>query len=109
MDQDSLDALVIAGLRRAGADVLSSADAGRQRAPDHEQLVFATAQERAIHTANRPDFARLHAEWMATGQSHWGVIIRSRQQISVREQIRLLVAAARQLTHDQWRDRILYL
>ncbi|WP_343396565.1 DUF5615 family PIN-like protein [Candidatus Amarobacter glycogenicus] len=43
-------------MRGGGADVSSRC---RQRAPDHEQLVFATAQERAIYTANRPDFARL--------------------------------------------------
>ena len=109
MDQDSLDAQVAAGIRRAGMDVLMSSDVGRERAPDSEQLAYAASLRRVIYTANRGDYARLHAEWMGEGRTHWGIIIRSRQQISVREQIRALVAIGRESKRDDWKNRIVYL
>ena len=109
MDQDSLDEGVIAGLRRAGANVLTSVEAGHQRTPDHEQLEFAATEGRVIYTANRGDFARLHAEWMETGRHHAGIIIRSRQQTGTREQIRGLAALARRFGREDWSDRLEYL
>lgn len=109
MDQDSLDFDVISGLRLAGVDVVSSEEVGMKRAKDQDQLAFATSQQRVIYTANRADYARLHREWMAAGLHHTGIIIRSRQQIGVRWQIRALVLLHRRITADEWVDRLEYL
>jgi predicted nuclease of predicted toxin-antitoxin system len=88
MDQDSLNDAVVNALRTAGIDVVTAEDVGRQRAPDDEQLTFATASGRVIYTANRGDFARIHTEWMVQGRSHAGIITRSHQAMRVGEQIR---------------------
>lgn len=93
----------------AGVEVLSSEDAGMKRARDEEQLEFATAEGRVIYTANRADFARLHGEWMAAGRHHTGIIVRSRQQIGVRWQIRELTRLHVRITVPQWADRLEYL
>ncbi len=109
MDQDSLDQDVIGGTRRAGADVLSSEEAARKRSTDEEQLAFAASEGRVIYTANRGDFAKLHGIWLAEGRHHAGIIIRSRQQIGVREQIRALTKLGRRFSPEQWIDRLEYL
>ena len=88
MDQDSANEAVVQRLRLAGFDVLTSLEAGRERASDSGQLAFATADRRAIYTANRKDFAQLHKEWMEQGRDHAGIITRSRQQMSVGDQVR---------------------
>lgn len=93
-DQDSLDARVVGALRSAGIDVLTSEQAGQQRASDEQQLTFASRLARAIYTANTADFARLHGEWMRAGRAHAGIIVRARQRRDVAAQIRGLRAIA---------------
>ncbi len=95
MDQDSANALVVQRLRLAGFDILTSLEAGRERASDTEQLEFATAERRAIYTANRRDFAQLHRDWMTAGRDHAGIVTRSRQQLSVGDQVRGLTRICR--------------
>ena len=80
-----------------------------RRAPDEEQLAFATSMGRVIYTANRGDFARLHSRWLAEGRHHTGIIVRARQQIGVRWQIRALVLLGQKVMPEQWIDRLEYL
>lgn len=87
-DQDSLNHAVVAGLRLATIDVLTAAEAGNERATDLQQLEFAASEGRVIYTANRGDFARIHREWMAGQRNHAGIITRSRQRLSVGDQLR---------------------
>lgn len=94
MDQDSLWGPVVDGLRADGFDVLTSLEASNQRASDFRQLEFATQEGRVIYTANRADFARLHAQWMRQGKHHAGIIIRVRQDESIAEQLRDLQGAS---------------
>jgi hypothetical protein len=77
----------VAALRLAGIDVLTTVEAGRQRASDEDQLLFAAAEHRVLYTANRADFARLHRDWLVAGRAHAGIITRSRQQLNVSAQI----------------------
>lgn len=79
MDMDSLRPAVIRALRANGTDILTSAEAGHQLFGDEQQLEFATAEVRAIYTANLVDFTRLHAAWMRGGRHHHGVIVRINQ------------------------------
>lgn len=60
-DENVPMALVLA-LRAFGHDVLTALEAGRanQRIPDLEVLVHASGLNRAVLTANRADFRRLH-------------------------------------------------
>jgi predicted nuclease of predicted toxin-antitoxin system len=79
LDEDSSQRRLIVALRNGGIDVLTAVEAGLSGATDAEHLKFATESGRAIVTANRGDFARLHSEWASIGRAHGGIIIRSRQ------------------------------
>jgi predicted nuclease of predicted toxin-antitoxin system len=70
-------------LRGRGYDVLTTEEAGKDTASDEEQLVFATAENRAILTFNIRDFAPLHELWQAAGRPHAGIIVS--QQLGSRE------------------------
>jgi uncharacterized protein (DUF433 family) len=88
MDEDSQSHAVVGALRAAGIDVATAVAAGQQQRTDEEQLAFATAQRRALYTANRRDFARIHRQWLETGRSHAGIITRSHQGLTIGEQVR---------------------
>ena len=77
LDEDVYTAVAL-GLRRRGFDVLTTNEAGRRSCSDGEQLRFASAEARVLVTFNRGDFARLHAEHLASGEQHSGIIV-SRQ------------------------------
>jgi uncharacterized protein with PIN domain len=64
-------------LRLRGYDATSCHSAGRanQSISDHDQIVFATGEGRAIYTFNATDFRRLHTLWGATAREHAGIII----------------------------------
>jgi predicted nuclease of predicted toxin-antitoxin system len=70
-------------LRGRGYDVLTTEEAGKDTAPDEEQLVFATRENRAILTFNIRDFAPLHEAWQAGARPHAGIIVS--QQLGGRE------------------------
>ncbi|MEX0783054.1 MAG: DUF5615 family PIN-like protein [Dehalococcoidia bacterium] len=95
-DNDSGDDVVVHWLRAHGYDVTTSVEAGRTRAPDSEQLRYATAHGWVIYTPNVADYARLHSEWMLSGESHAGILARVYQQLDVGEQIRRLDRALRE-------------
>lgn len=59
----------VAGLRRRGIDVLTTAEAGMLGATDEAQLALATEQQRVLFTQD-DDFLALHA----TGIEHTGIV-----------------------------------
>ena len=83
---------VAQGLRRRGFDVLTTAEADHGAASDEEQLRFAVAEGRTLMTFNRGDFARLHAEYLAAGRQHPGIVVSEQAGIGpvVRALARLL-------------------
>ena len=70
-------------LRSSGVDYLTAAEAGNLGQPDEWQLEFATEQRRTVLTANQPDFARIHWDWIADSRSHPGIIVIARQQVAI--------------------------
>ena len=66
---ENISKVVINGLQRRGADVLSTPKAGLKGATDEEQLAFATQQGRVLVTHD-DDFLSLHAR----GIEHSGII-----------------------------------
>jgi hypothetical protein len=109
MDHDSSNRSVVAALRVAGIDVVTAAEANRERCGDEDQLSYAAAERRAIVTANRADFARLHGRWMAEGRTHAGIIVRSRQWMSVGHQIRALIRLCAAFDEDASENLFEYL
>lgn len=96
MDKDSVSDAVVTALRRQGIDVVTTSDAGNDRLPDTDQLEFATANGRAIYTANVRDFAPLHARWIESGKSHAGIIVRYHQRTPIGQQLRGLMRICEQ-------------
>jgi hypothetical protein len=68
-------------LRLLGHDVVTARTAHRERAPDYQQLLLATEQDRILVTHNGGDFILLHgawrlwsAAWNVTSQ-HSGIVL----------------------------------
>lgn len=73
-DED-LDRPLTRALRDRGLDLLTTAEAGRRRAPDDQQIEHAARLGCVLLTHNGRDFRRLHNAWMAEGRSHAGIIV----------------------------------
>jgi Domain of unknown function (DUF5615) len=74
LDEDSAD--VIAEIaRRAGVDIVSVRELGRDGLTDEEQLRYAGQNGRCVITRNRGDFARLSRRFEAEGLPHVGVAL----------------------------------
>lgn len=97
-------------LRERGFDLLTTEEAGKDTAPDDEQLAFAAQENRAILTFNIRDFAPLHGAWSAAGKPHTGIIVS--QQLGSRHYGVLLARMQRLLDHfsaDQMRNNLVHL
>ena len=81
LDEDAISRALIRGLRARGVDVLTAQDAQQMGVPDSVQLLHATGQGRTLFTFNTRDFARLHAEFLAQGRSHAGIIVSDQLQV----------------------------
>src|SRR5437899_314092 len=64
---------ITAGLRRRGMDVVTVQERGQDGQDDEVLLQTATAEGRLMLT-NDEDFLRIHADWMAAGKSHAGIV-----------------------------------
>ncbi|MDF0553926.1 DUF5615 family PIN-like protein [Kamptonema sp. UHCC 0994] len=78
---------VVKLLRALGHDVLRVQEAGKanQKIPDDEVLAFATSNDRAVLTINRPDFIRLHR----LNSDHAGIIVCTNDQNWERQATRI--------------------
>jgi predicted nuclease of predicted toxin-antitoxin system len=97
-------------VRGRGYDVVTTQEAGKDTAPDEEQLALATAEGRAILTFNARDFAPLDEAWQAAGRSHAGIIVS--QQLSGRQYGVLLERMLRllnQLSAEEMRGNFVHL
>ncbi len=108
-DQDSSDSNLVAGLRQLQVDVLTSLEAGNARLSDAQQLTFARDSGRAIYSANVRDFARIHRDWMVTGDRHLGIIVRRDQLMPVGRQLRRIADIARTFPPERMVDFFLYI
>lgn len=72
---ESAPVALAAVLRQHGVDCLTARDAGNLGADDESQLLFATQQGRVILTHDTRDFMRLASMWIASGQSHAGILL----------------------------------
>ena len=74
LDEDSAD--VIANIaRRAGVDIVSVRQLGRNGLTDENQLRYAGQDGRCVVTRNRGDFARLSRRFEFEGLPHAGVAL----------------------------------
>ncbi|MBA3480647.1 MAG: DUF5615 family PIN-like protein [Pirellulales bacterium] len=109
VDEDAADKGVVAQLRTAGFDVLTAHEAATEGDSDQVQLEFAAAQGRTLYTLNTDDFARLHAQLLANGGTHAGIITIPEQRYGVGEKLRRLTSFLNSVTAEEMVNRIEYL
>src|ERR1700694_1302423 len=78
-------------LRKERIDTLTAAEAGMIQQLDESHLQFASDQGRVLYSFNVSHYSRIHAEWMAAGKSHSGIILAKQQRYSTGEQLRRLL------------------
>jgi len=94
-------------LRKYGFDVTSTLELGMVEADDDEQLAYAASQQRAIVTFNHKDFATLHAQYVAEGRDHWGIVLSTEETTEVLR--RRLLRLLNTLTVEQLKNQICWL
>ena len=108
IDVDAAQAAVVAGLRHRNIDVVTAIELGMQLATDDEHLDYATAESRSLYSLNAGDFCRIHAERLAAGIDHFGIIVIPRQRYSIGEKIRRLERLVATITAEDmatdWRS-----
>jgi len=76
---------------------------------DEEQLEFARSQGRVLFTFNASDFCRIHAELLADGESHAGIVVAPQQRYSVGERVRRLLKLIAAKTAEEMHDQLEFL
>lgn len=109
LDEDTLDKDLLRALRARGVDVQSAGEAGMIEREDDEHLEYATAQGRVVYSFNRGHFCRLHADFLAGGKSHCGIVVSRQQRYSVGEQMRRLLNLVAALSAEEMQNRLEFL
>jgi predicted nuclease of predicted toxin-antitoxin system len=106
LDED-VHPFVAQALRLRGWDALTTVEAGRRSSTDRDQLAFAASQGYSLLTYNVGDFGRLHAELLAAGDTHAGIIVAT--QDDPRRNIRALLRLLNSATAETMTDALIYL
>jgi hypothetical protein len=77
-------------------------------APDIEQLRLATQQNRVLYSHNIRDFYQLHAEFIATAETHAGIALLA-QDYSIGEQVRAILEFIADKTAEDMQNQIEFL
>ena len=106
LDED-VSVLVADLVRGRGFRVITTRDTGQLGRTDSEQLRYATDRRMAILTHNRVDFEALHRQYLAEGQTHWGILISARRHS---HQVALnLSRILNRLTADELQNQLFYI
>ena len=108
-DADSMQRAVLAGLRARGVDATTALEAGMTDRSDEEQLELARSQGRVLFSFNASDFCRIHAELLAQGKSHAGIILGPQQRYSIGERVRRLLKLIAAKTAEQMHGQLEFL
>lgn len=91
MDEDGMARNLARALRQHGATVMTAYDEGLIKRSDADHLDYATAQGYTLFSFNAGDYLRLHAQDLAAGKSHAGIILSRQQTYSTGEITRRLL------------------
>ena len=109
IDEDAMDSDLVDALRSRGLSVVTALDAGLIGRSDADQLTFAAANGCVLYTYNVSDFYHLHAEWLAIGRDHCGMILAPQQRFSVGEQLRRILRLGSSKAAAQMKNRVEFL
>ena len=109
LDEDAEQRALVNGLRDRNIDVVTAMDADMLGRTDREQLNYAIEHVCAIYSLNVGDFARLHKEYLDSGQEHFGIVLIPKQRYDVGEKIRRLAELVSSKTAEEIRNQIEFL
>jgi Domain of unknown function (DUF5615) len=109
IDEDSFEKSLVAAFRRAGLDVVTVADVGRESYSDEDQLTWATEHDRVIYSYNRQDFCRLHGEFLAIDRRHAGIIVLQQQRYSVGQQSKGVLTLLKSYSAERMVNHLVFL
>jgi hypothetical protein len=94
LDEDTINRALIKALRSRNINILTAKEADLIQIADERHLEHATSLGRTVFTFNARDYSQLHAEYLATGRHHAGIIISAQLPVGVilRRLLRLLNA-----------------
>jgi hypothetical protein len=106
LDED-VHNLIAETVRRRGWEAQTTIEAGNQRAPDMDQIRYASERGYCIVTYNVTDFPRLHYEIRSRGDHHSGIIVatQDRPSINAKTLLKLLGTFAA----EDFVDQLIYL
>ncbi len=106
LDED-VSVLVAELLRARGFEAMTTREAGQLQNSDADQLAYAVSQRRTFLTHNRTHFEALAKDYLATGQTHYGIIIAVRHP--PHEIVRRLLLILNHVTADEMQDQLRYI
>ena len=109
IDEDAADGDLRRSLCARGFDVVSAFREGMSGKSDDAHLKFATSQNRVIYSFNVRDFHRIHAEWIAAGRTHAGIILAQQKRYAVGDQVRRLSHIIGSISAESMRSRLEFL
>ncbi len=109
IDEDAMDADLVAALRARGVPVTSAMEAGLIGKDDEAQLSFGAAHGLVLYTFNVCDFYRLHSAWAACGRFHAGILMGSQQRYSIGSQLNRILRLRAAKTAGAMHNRIEFL
>ena len=109
IDEDASRSSLIAALRNANIDIITTSEANNLGLIDPEQLIWATENNRVIYTFNVKDYCRLHKNYMTEGKEHCGIIAAERQSYSVGEQLRGLQKIIVSMSAQEIRNQLIFI
>lgn len=108
-DEDAMDKVLVRALRARAVDVETAHDVGMIGREDCEQLAYATSQGRVVYSFNMGHFCALHADFLAHGKKHSGIVVSRQQTYSIGEQMRRLLKLIAGRTAEQMHNRLEFL
>lgn len=109
VDEDAMARALVTGLRARGINVVTVLDEGMTGQDDVMQLEHAAEQGRALYTFNVGHFFQLHADYLAQGRSHAGIVVVHRQHYAIGEQLRRLLALIASHSAEDMKDQLHFL
>ena len=109
VDEDAMARALVSGLRARGVDGTTVLDAGMSEQDDMTQLEYASRHGRVLYTFNVGHFYHLHAQCIAQGKHHAGIVVVFRQRNPVGEQIRRLLQRISLKSAEEMRHNLHFL
>ncbi|WP_445634766.1 DUF5615 domain-containing protein [Nostoc sp. DSM 114161] len=109
LDEDAGKKSLVNGLRNAGIDLMTTAEADRLASSDDSQLIWAMEQKRVIYSFNVGDFCRLHKLYLEQQQKHSGIVLAAKQSYSIGEQLRGLLKLVESMEAEDMTNQLVFL